>query len=445
MPALAGALVFAFSPFMAAQSSQHVFLTFSMSAPLMLLLLQRLLVFQSTPAWRDGVWLGLLVWAQLLISEEILAIELIIAAVAITVAALLDVRTIRSRLGHAGRGAGVAVGVAAALSAWPLAVQFLGPERATQAFYSPRIFSADLWNFVSPSSATAVHTASALSLDLRFTANWTEWGSYLGIPLILLLVWSLIMCRHRRVALVAATITASAALLSLGPSLHVAGRDTGIPLPWTLVSGFPVLRDLLPARAEGIMFLGAGLLLALGLDEVRHRALLLRAGAYGLALLSLAALVPAAPYRFTPLPTAPALAAGRACPAHRGDTIILLSSPEEYSALWQAQAGFCFATSSPDGFHTVIDHGPGSFLDRVIVSGLLGLPIPDPTPSALARVGRALQELKPSAIVLPPTPRPANANAHARLAAWFTAALGVSPRHEGDLLVWPHPHVPAAP
>lgn len=444
-PALVGALVFAFSPFVAAQSVQHGFLTFSLSAPLMLILLHRLLVLQRTPAWRDGIWLGLLLWAQLLISEEVLAIEVVIAAPAVAVAALLDVRAIRSRLSHAGRGVAVALGVAGALSAYPLAVQFLGPGRPTRAFYSPAVYSADLWNFISPTKLTAVHTASALSLDRHFTGNWTEWGSYVGIPLLVTLLGCLFICRHRRVAWVALAITASAALVSLGPSLHVAGRDTGISLPWHVVTGLPLLRNLLPARAAGMMFLGAGLLLALGLEELRHRGLSLRAGGYGLAVFSLVVLAPAAPYLATPLPISASLVAGRACPANRGETILLLSSPEEYSALWQAQAGFCFATVSADGLHIGNATPFTSVVGEATLDGLVGAPMPHLNPSVRARARRVVQELKPSAIVLPPTPAPAAATAHANLDAWFTAVLGTPPRRQGDMLVWFHPWVTEGP
>lgn len=456
-PALAGALVFGFSSFMAAESSQNVFVTFLVSAPLMLIALDRLLVVQRAPAWRSGVFLGLVVGGQLLVDEEMLVIEVVIAAAAVAVAAVLNVGAIRSRLKHAAQGLAVAAGVAGALSAWPLVVQFFGPYRPEQAVISQASFSADLWNFVSPTYTSAVHTASAFALDQHFTVNWTEWGSYLGIPLIALLIACLVICRRQRLAWVAATITVSAGLLALGPSLHIAGRDTGIPLPWSLLARLPDIHDLEPVRAAAPMFLGAGLLLALGLHELRHRALPLFACGYGLAVFGLVVLAPIVPYLNNPVPTDASLVAGSACPARPGATVFLLPSSELYTALWQAQAGFCFSLPTYYGFHGVYE-GPTRFglhngphdrpataLDQASWDATQGKPLPDLTPSLRGRAAQQLLALKLSEVVLGPTPLPANPTAHARLAGWVTQLLGSPPRQLGDLLVWSHPRVAAVP
>ncbi|MBO0886665.1 MAG: hypothetical protein J2O38_04660 [Acidimicrobiales bacterium] len=457
VPALAGALVFGFSSFMAAESSTHAFITFLVSAPLLLIVLDRLLVVQSAPAWRDGALLGLLVWAQLLFNEETLVIEATIAATAVTVAALLNLRAIRSRLRHSAQGLLVAAGVAGALGAYPLAVQLLGPYRPQTAAISPGAFSADLWNFVSPTYTTAVHTSSAFALDQHFTVNWTEWGSYLGIPLIVSLIGCLFICRRQRVAWVAATIAVSAGVLSLGPSLQIAGHNTGIPLPWSLFAHLPYIYDLEPVRAAAPMFLGAGLLLALGLHELRHLAFPLRGGGYGLAAFGLAVLAPMAPYITNTVPTDASLVAGRACPDRPGGTVFILPSSEEYAALWQAQGGFCFALPTYYGFHGVytgptrfgLHNGPhdqpATALDLASWAATLGEPLPALTPSLRARAARELVQLKLDEVVLGPTPLPANPEAHARLLAWVTDLLGSPPKARGDLLVWSHPQVRSAP
>lgn len=455
-PALAGALVFGFSSFIGAESSQNVFVTFLVSAPLLLIALDRLLVVQRTPAWRDGALLGLVVGGQLLVDEEMLVIEVVIAAVAVTVAALSNVREIGSRLKHAAQGTAIAAGVAGALSAWPLALQFLGPYRPQHAVISQAAFSTDLWNFVSPTYTSGVRTNAALVLDQHFTVNWTEWGSYLGIPLIVLLIGCLLICRHQRVAWIAATITASSGLLALGPSLHIAGRDTGIPLPWSLLARLPLIHNLEPVRAAATMFLGAGLLLALGLHELRHRAVPLRGVGYGLAVFGLVVLAPLVPYLNNPVPTDATLASGDVCPAHPGATVFLLPSSELYVALWQAQAGFCFSLPTYYGFHGVYE-GPTRFglqngphdrpateLDQASWDATEGEALPALTPSLRGRAARELVELKLSEVVLGPTPPPANPEAHARLVAWVTDLLG-PPRPQGDLLVWSHPRVSSAP
>ncbi len=43
-------------------------------------------------------------------------------------------------------------------------------------------------------------------------------------------------------------LTGVAAVLSLGPTLLVGGRGTGIPLPWAFFENLPLLPSLIPAR-----------------------------------------------------------------------------------------------------------------------------------------------------------------------------------------------------
>src|ERR1019366_9372215 len=92
LPALGGALVFGFSPYIVSQSVGHLAQTLIMSAPLILVLLDRLLVVQSGRAWLGGLLLGLLAWAQLLTGEEVLAMEAVTAGIGVAVLAALGRR-----------------------------------------------------------------------------------------------------------------------------------------------------------------------------------------------------------------------------------------------------------------------------------------------------------------------------------------------------------------
>ena len=127
LPALWGALVFGFSPYIVSQSVGHLAQTLLLSAPLMLILLDRLVVGQPDKPWADGLFLGLLAWAQLLTGEEVLAIEATIAATAMVVLYALAHREARSHFDYALRGGLTAAGVFATLSAPFLAVQYFGP------------------------------------------------------------------------------------------------------------------------------------------------------------------------------------------------------------------------------------------------------------------------------------------------------------------------------
>ena len=59
-------------------------------------------------------------------------------------------------------------------------------------------------------------------------------------------------------------------MLSMGPTLHVVGDITSFRLPGDILQHLPVLKNLLPDRFAGTMFLGVGLLVALGLDELKR-------------------------------------------------------------------------------------------------------------------------------------------------------------------------------
>jgi hypothetical protein len=62
-------------------------------------------------------------------------------------------------------------------------------------------------------------------------------------------------------------LLAVSGVLSLGPSLSVAGHATGVPLPFALIAHFPLLNDILPSR---ISFATSGLVaavIAFGLDD----------------------------------------------------------------------------------------------------------------------------------------------------------------------------------
>src|SRR5260370_16723773 len=88
----------------------------------------------------------------------------------------------------------------------------------------------------------------------------SERTAYVGLPLIALL--ALVVRRNWRLPVVrwAAVAGGALALLSLGNTLHVAGVDTRLPLPWALTSPIPLLHEVLPVRFTLVLFLLVGFL-----------------------------------------------------------------------------------------------------------------------------------------------------------------------------------------
>ncbi len=279
LPALGGALVFGFSPYIVSQSVGHLSQTLIMSAPLVLVLLDRLLVVQTGRPWLDGLLLGLLAWAQLLTGEEVLALEAVTAAIAVAVLWAIARGEVSRHLAYAVRGLVVTAGVFVVLSAPFLAVQYLGPDKVQNAHPANR-YVTDLLNFVVPTRSTLLAPAAALRVSSHFTGNGSEHGAYIGAPLVLFAILAVVLARRRRVTWVALAVAAGAALLSLGPTLHVRGHITHLYLPDFVLEKLPLLHNLLPDRFASMTALGAGLLVALGLDELKHLRPPARAGGW---------------------------------------------------------------------------------------------------------------------------------------------------------------------
>ena len=70
-----------------------------------------------------------------------------------------------------------------------------------------------------------------------------------------------------RTVRIAAGITALLALLSLGTSVVVLDRDTGIPLPWALLTDLPLIGQTEAGRLAPFVATGVALVVALVLDR----------------------------------------------------------------------------------------------------------------------------------------------------------------------------------
>jgi hypothetical protein len=106
------------------------------------------------------------------------------------------------------------------------------------------------------------------SLGDRLQPNLPESGGYLGIPLVLLLIFFVV--RHRQVVAMrfATAMAAAAWLLSLGPRLIVDGHVTVIPLPFDLFVHLPIFNSLLAGRFTLFVDLFVGFVLGIGVDRL---------------------------------------------------------------------------------------------------------------------------------------------------------------------------------
>jgi len=268
--AFVGGAVYGFSPYLASHAAIHLNLIATWAPPLYLLLLDELLIRRRRSPLLIGVCLGLLSASQLLTAEELLATSVVSAGV--FVAVLLAVLAMRHRDEVVvGARRTVAAVLAATLTfllvaGWPLAVQLFGPLRIVGSVQDVERFSSDLLNLILPTPYQLIAPDAATRLSTGFSGLYHEATAYLGLPLVVLL-GAIVARRWADVRVrIAGLMAALMFLLSLGPTLHIAGMSTGVPLPWWPLSKLPLLEHALPGRLTLFMYLAVGAIVALAVD-----------------------------------------------------------------------------------------------------------------------------------------------------------------------------------
>ena len=349
-----GGLVFGFSPFMAAQSLGHPQFTFAPLVPLFFLVLSDLLVYRKWPTWVAGLGLGVIAAAEYMISQEIFGELMIGGLVAVLILAAVDHRQVRSRVGEVGRGLGFAALTSMALLAWPLSVEFTGPGILHGLLRPQNAFVTDLANLVVPNPVVSQLPLGISSDAFRWGWDIGELGVYVGLPLLVILTVFVVMGWRERIVRVASIWALCMLVLSLGPSLHVAGRDINIWLPWAAVERLPLLENALPVRFDLFWQLGVATLVAIAARSIAHFAAGRARLASGLVLAgALVLMLPTLTYQ-TWVPTVPSLFTTSAVDQiPSGARVFIAPFPRDqlYDAapmLWQADAGLRF--SMPGGY-----------------------------------------------------------------------------------------------
>lgn len=442
LAAAIGGLLYGFSPYMLAHSLGHLHLILAVTPPLMLALVDEALVRQRAGAVRVGLALGVVTAAQLLTAEELLASELLAAVAALALLMLLHPRRVRAHAPYAAKALGVAAVVGLLLVAWPLRVQFFGPQHPHTAIQRPGVAVTDLANFVVPTRLERFATPAAVAVSNRFTSNPTEWDGYLGLPLILLLGGIAVRRWRDPLVRVASLLALGLAVASLGPRLHVAGRLTRVRLPWRAVQAVPVIDNVLPNRLMLYVFLLAGLLVAVFADAVlaHHNPWRKALGLIAIALAMLA-LLPRSPAPSTRLAVPPLFAsvAVRRIPL---GSVALVAPFAHYPStvapmLWQAMSGMRFRM--PEGYFVGADaagtaqFGPtGTPISRAMEAIQAGRSLPPPTPAVRAVLAGVLRGWGVQTVLVGPMRH------QAAMVRFFSALLGRPPTPFGGVLAWWH-------
>ncbi|HXM59071.1 MAG TPA: hypothetical protein VOB72_26965 [Candidatus Dormibacteraeota bacterium] len=373
-----GGLLYGFSPGMMAQSAGHPALTVAFLPPLVLLLLDEIVRVQRRRAALLAAGLALACVAEFLVSEEVLVVTGLVFVVLLVTAIGLWPREAPSRAGFAIRTLLLAGVLFAAGVAWPLWFQLTGPQHLAGTAHVPNVYVNDLLGFWVPSQVQWLAPGRALRISAGFSGNYSEWNSYLGVPLTLLLVFTVVRWWRNGWVRLAALAGAVIAILSLGITLHVGGVvHPWLPvfalgllfllLPrsaparvlvvltfalWLALWRLPLLDSLLPSRLMLLGYLLVGLLVAVFVDGLVGLGWPRVAAGAAALLVALAPLVPRLPYTSSEYRTPAFFAPGGAVSRVPPGSVALVAPVTTYADVdamyWQAASGMRYRM--PEGY-----------------------------------------------------------------------------------------------
>ncbi|WP_026438795.1 hypothetical protein [Acidocella facilis] len=330
-PALLGGWIFGFSSFAAAHMNQHLNLEWCLLLPLLALVGCKRLDGGLGRGWTVAL-LAVLLAAQAGVSLELFATCIVISAYGWALA-WLTLPGLRPRLRVLAADIALAAPVVLLLVSPLLLAMFTRPHDMKLPPLWPFYVVADPLNFFIPTPSTWLGGALFAPVSRHFAGYSGEIGAYLGLPLIFML-WRYLRGAHRFAGLLFLGVL----LAALGPGLVVAGRPTGLPLPWLLMTKLPLIGNALPARLMIYVFLLAGIFASLWLAHAPTR------GRWLAAALAVACLWPA-PAPVEAIPAQPFFTKAEIAKALGPDRRVLILpwgifSPSMY---WQTTSGFSFS------------------------------------------------------------------------------------------------------
>ncbi len=434
-----GAALYGFSPYIVNHAAAHPNLPTAFIPPLLFLVIDEILVRQRRRPIPVGVALGGLAFAQLMLSSELLATEFVMATVALIVLVFAYASEVAARARHAVIALSVAVGSALALGAPPLAVMLFGdPHVRTGALWGPDIFVSDLVGFVIPRSNLLVEPAWTREVTSKFTDSCcpAEAGTYIGFPLLILLVIVVIRWWSRPMIRITGTVAAVAAILSMGPHLHVAGVVSGQTLPFKVFEDVPIINNMLAGRFMLYVYLLAGVIVAILVDHVWRAQRYVTVGV--LAAIALLPLAPK-PNVVSTRASTPAFFTAGARQIPRGSVALVAPFSRDTSTaepmLWQAVAHMRFRmpsgyTIGPDRSGHMAFMPIPTTLSRTMEEIQRGKPLPVLDATLRAELARDMKRMRVRSVVVGPMDH------RDAMVSFFTALLEREPRRVRGVELW---------
>ena len=268
-PAFVAALFYGFSPYMAGEGMAHLNLIFIPFPPLILCSVYEIFTSHEH-RYRWGIALGIFIIFQYMMSSELLATTALITLIALFILAIANPGKIKSALSNAVGPLTLGIFIALLALFYPIWYSLDGPQHLIAPIHIfNNQFHADLLGTIFPTIAQKLYPSNWLTRGTSFLqGNWDENGSYLGIPLLVLLIGIGIRLRKNRWVRFFLIMAIVAWVISLGPYLTIDNHTTSIPLPFDLMSSIPLLNNILSSRIAMYSDLFIALVLALGVEQI---------------------------------------------------------------------------------------------------------------------------------------------------------------------------------
>jgi len=410
-----GGAVYGFSPALINSGISHDNIQFAVLPPLIIDAVLRAVTGKGRPV-HNGAWLGILVSAQLFIEEEVLTDAVIACVVVIAVLTASRRQLVRTKLRGAALGLASAIGTALVLSGYALWTQFFGHLTEHGSPFVNSQFTNSLGSFVLPSSSA--------------TEPWEDLA-YLGVPLLVLLAWTIIKYWHDLRVRAAGVTFLVLSVLSLG------GNEPWLPFHW--LQGLPLLVELLPGRLSLVATGFAAVVMALWFQLARfEHASWPAAGKLATAAV---AVLPLVPLPLAAVTVAPVPAGWNATFDALGRTadsrVLVVPAPYSHNAdamLWQADTGLpyslvagWFIGPTPSGQAATEYWGPPATHYAALCLDALWQG--QASNSNCGTVRKALAYWQPEAVVAVTSP-------DSSLARYLDKLLGSPTSRHGEVLAW---------
>lgn len=264
--AFVGGLFCAFAPALISHSNGHPHITAQWLVPF--IVWRVIALSRGERVIRDGLILGGLVVAQFFISLEILFLTALGCLMLVLAYLVFRPRDAVRRLRPLLSGLAITAVLVSAAAAYPLWMQFAGPQHRVGHPGTPDIYALKLGSFVEFATKSI---AGGPTSAIGWAPNTTEQASFYGWSLVVLAAGVLWWLRRETTVRVLGAVGLVSALFSIGTTWTVGTRRTDVPAPFALVQNLPVFDSVVVSRFALITTVALGVLLAVAGDRLAAR------------------------------------------------------------------------------------------------------------------------------------------------------------------------------